>query len=673
MPRRGPLDAELRSLLGADVPADRLADIRRALPASVRYSRRQHAAVLAAGVIVALWLGAFGVARLGAHPGPEAELLVAWSGSDGLPRDVARAALTLEGWTEGRPLANAVREPRGTWRRTPFSEAGTAVISPDGSQWASEAAFPDSGELEVVLHDRTGASRRLTFARGDDRPAAFSPDGALLAISTARWNENGHANLALIDVRTGTLIRRLTQGDGASEFAARWSPDGSRLAFTRSVAGGDSSVLCWVTMDARRERCLSVAPWAPADHIGFVDNSHLLVHVSNATAEATLNVDLGTATFSRTTIPATGHATLDATGRWLLLASPDTAGFATLRIGPALAFERARTFVAREIPGAHVDAWIESGPSDYITSMKVVHPPVPVALGAPHRLRVVATTRTGRRLVPPVVLWRSLTPRIAAVDSDGVLVARDTGRAIIEASAGGWRTALDTIPVVRSAAVLAADERWANGVEARWRFYGEPLPLIVDDSRGGRAFFNNGDGEFYSGAYSIGAYNASRGLAIDAEFSAPITRSQWQMISVGLRGSAAFAPIARWDHRTGFPPASLSSQPDCAFVYPRGEGPLARTRAAGADPLPSALNGRPLDLWRGAWHVVRVQLMPDGRCGYAIDGMAIAIHESAMEAPPTAHAMLQGMSVGTRMLVGRVRVFTGVPPGVDWTVAKRRP
>ena len=673
MPRCGPLDAELRSLLGADVTADRLAEIRGALPASIRYSRRQRVALLAAGVIVALWLGAFGVARLGAHSGPEAELLVAWSGSDGLPRDVARAALTLEGWTEGRPLADAVREPRGTWRRTPFSESGAAVISPDGSQWASEAAFPDSGELDVVLHDRTGASRRLTSARGDDRPAAFSPDGTLLAISTARWNANGHANLALIDVRTGELIRRLTQGDAASEFTARWSPDGSRLAFTRSIAGGDSSVLCWVTMDARREHCLSIAPWRPSDHIGFVDNSHLLVHVTNATAQATLNVDLATATFSRTAIPAADRATLDATGRWLLLSSLDSAGSATLRIGPALALERARVFVAREIPGAHVNAWLESGPSDYITSMKVVHPPVPVALGAPHRLTVVATTRTGKRTVPPVVLWRSLTPRIAAVDSDGVLMPRDTGRAIVEASAGGWRTALDTIPVVRSAAVLVADEHWTNGVEARWRFYGEPLPLIVDDARGGRAFFNNGDGEFYSGAYSIGEYDASRGLAIDAEFSAPITRTQWQMISVGLRASAAFAPIARWDHRTGYPPAPVTRQLDCTFVYPIGEGALARTRASGAEPLPNTLNGRPLELWKGAWHVVRVQLMPDGRCGYAIDGAAVAIHESGMEPPPSAHVMLQGMSVGTRMLVGRVRVYTGVPPGVDWTGAKRRP
>ena len=140
------------------------------------------------------------------------------------------------------------------------------------------------------------------------------------------------------------------------------------------------------------------------------------------------------------------------------------------------------------------------------------------------------------------------------------------------------------------------------------------------------AFFNNGDGEFYSGAYSTGEFDASRGLAIDAEFSTPITRTQWQMISVITAGQRELRSdcdvgsqdriSARWTD---------ARRPDCAFVYPKGEGPLARTRAAGADPLPSTLNGRPLELWRGAWHVLRVQLMPDGRCGYAIDGSAVAI------------------------------------------------
>src|ERR1019366_2072811 len=166
MPRRGPLDAELRSLLGDEVPLERLAEVRNALPAGIRNPRARRAALVAAGLIAALTLGAFALTRLGAHPAPEAELLVAWSGDDGLPREVTSAPITFEGWTQGRPLGGAVREPRGQWKRTPFSETGNAVISPDGSQWAGEAPFPDSGGLDVVLHDRTGATRRLTFSHG---------------------------------------------------------------------------------------------------------------------------------------------------------------------------------------------------------------------------------------------------------------------------------------------------------------------------------------------------------------------------------------------------------------------------------------------------------------------------------------------------------------------------
>ena len=671
MPRRGPLDVELRSLLGDGVTTERIADIRKALPAAIRLPLARRAA-LAAGVVAALSLGALAVARLDAHPAPETELLVAYVSDDGLPREVARTGITFERWNDGRLLDDAVREPRGAWTRTPFSE-GATVIAPDGSHWATEAAFSDSGGLDVVLHDRTGAARRLTSSRGDDRPAAFSPDGALLAISTARWNANGHPNLALIDVRTGALIRRLTQGGDASVIAARWSPDGSRLAFLSQMAERDSAALCWTTVDAQRERCLDLAPWREFELIGFVGDSRVLLRGRSPTEIATLDVDLRTAAVSRTRIPVDGNATLDAVGRWLLLSGHDNVPSDSMLIGPALAFERARPVALRRIPGAHAVAWLESGPPDYIARVHIVHPRDPVSLGAPHRLKVEATTRTGRPTVPPVVLWRSLTPRIAAVDSNGILVALDTGRAIVEVSAGGWRSALDTIRVVRSAATLAADERWTDGVGARWRFFGEPFPLIVGDARGGRAFFNNGDSQFYSGAYSLAEYDATRGLAIEAEFSTPVTRTQWQMISVDLFGGAAFESVAQWDHTTGYLPGRTGGQTSCQFVYPEGEGPSARTQANVARPLPSSLSGKPLELWRGAWHVVRVQIMPDGRCGYAIDGMVVGMGDGRSVPPPTARVVLQGMSVGTRMLIGRVRVFTGVPPGVDWSRAKHAP
>ncbi|HEY5490394.1 MAG TPA: AAA family ATPase [Gemmatimonadaceae bacterium] len=671
MPRRGPLDVELRSLLGDGVTTEQIADIRKALPAAIRLPLARRAA-LAAGVVAALSLGALAVARLGAHPAPETELLVAYVGDDGLTREVARTGITLERWNVGRPLDDAVREPRGAWTRTPSSE-GATVIAPDGSHWATEAAFSDSGGLDVVLHDRTGAARRLTFSRGDDRPAAFSPDGALLAISTARWNQNGHSNLAVIDVRTGALVRRLTQGDGASVYIARWSPDGSRLAFLRAVAERDSVALCWTTVDAQRERCLDLAPWREFELIGFVGDSRVLLRGRSPTEMATLDVDLRTAAVSRTRIPADGNATLDAAGRWLLLSGHGNVSSDSMLIGPPLAFERARPVALRRIPGAHAVAWLESGPTDYIASVHIVHPRAPVSLGTPYRLNVTATTRTGKPTAPWIVLWRSLTPRVAAVDSNGVLVALDTGAAIIEASAGGWRSALDTVRVVRSASTLAADERWTDGVERRWRFFGEPFPLIVNDARGGRAFFNNGDSQFYSGAYSIAEYDATRGIAIEAEFSTPVTRTQWQMISVDLFGGAAFEPVAQWDHKTGYLPGRMGGQTSCQFVYPEGEGPSARTRANVARPLPRTLSGRPLELWRGAWHSVRVQMMPDGRCGYAIDGVAVGMGDSGSAPPPTARVVLQGMSVGTRMLIGHVRVFTGVPPGVDWSRAKRAP
>jgi hypothetical protein len=51
----------------------------------------------------------------------------------------------------------------------------------------------------------------------------------------------------------------------------------------------------------------------------------------------------------------------------------------------------------------------------------------------------------------------------------------------------------------------------------------------------------------------------------------------------------------------------------------------------------------------------------------------VAIKDRAETPAPMARIVLQGMSVGSRMLIGRLRIFTGVPPGVDWSHAKRSP
>jgi len=63
----------------------------------------------------------------------------------------------------------------------------------------------------------------------------------------------------------------------------------------------------------------------------------------------------------------------------------------------------------------------------------------------------------------------------------------------------------------------------------------------------------------------------------------------------------------------------------------------------------------------GNRHRLVMQIFPDGRCGLALDGTPVWIGKVEYKLPAV-HVMLMGNTVGTRLLVGRVRVSTGIAP-----------
>jgi len=68
----------------------------------------------------------------------------------------------------------------------------------------------------------------------------------------------------------------------------------------------------------------------------------------------------------------------------------------------------------------------------------------------------------------------------------------------------------------------------------------------------------------------------------------------------------------------------------------------------------------------GGWHRLRVQLFPDGRCGFAVDGVPVWIAPEPVLLDAPLRILLQGRSHGTRMLVGPVALWTGVKGDIDW-------
>ena len=79
----------------------------------------------------------------------------------------------------------------------------------------------------------------------------------------------------------------------------------------------------------------------------------------------------------------------------------------------------------------------------------------------------------------------------------------------------------------------------------------------------------------------------------------------------------------------------------------------------------------PADLPAGGWHTLRLQLFPDGRCGFAVDGTPVWVSPDPLPLDVPFRFLLHGRSHGTRMLVGPVEVWTGVKDDIDWRVAGR--
>ena len=135
-----------------------------------------------------------------------------------------------------------VLSPDGTSVATTRSQTPTSgVIRWDlatGEKWR-----PDSPLPLINLADDSQHKKRLKLAdRGE--PAAFSPDGRLVAILDGK-------EVRLVDAATGLVLRRMT-GDAARVTCASFSPDGKTLA----TSGEDKAVNLWESATGERREQL---------------------------------------------------------------------------------------------------------------------------------------------------------------------------------------------------------------------------------------------------------------------------------------------------------------------------------------------------------------------------------------------------------------------------------
>lgn len=146
-------------------------------------------------------------------------------------------------------------------------------VSPDGAVIAY--AHEDSGGRRVLKLAAAagGGSQTVMTGLQDSFHLAFSPDSKLVV--ALRGPELGKRNLVLLDVTSGTLLRKLASGYfGGFSF----SPDGTELAYSKSMSedfASDTDVYRVPIAGGKAVRLtndhVSLEPlWGPNDQIVFV-------------------------------------------------------------------------------------------------------------------------------------------------------------------------------------------------------------------------------------------------------------------------------------------------------------------------------------------------------------------------------------------------------------------
>jgi hypothetical protein len=229
---------------------------------------------------------------------------------------------------------------------------------------------------------------------------------------------------------------------------------------------------------------------------------------------------------------------------------------------------------------------------------------------------------------------------------------------------GGWRSDSVVLDVSAPAPDAEIVEPW-SAIGPRWTAFGTPRPYV---SRiGGRPVLApNGDSTHISGVLSNWRLSTKLGMGMEFDLSMPLTADQWQMLAIGFV-RADRRERAGWDLELGDFPHYRYEWAVCGISYPT----LAEGEFGSHIELRAGIMRKvriPRSVVKGDWVRLRIQYLPDGRCALAINGRAAAIVDRPMRLGDSSSVHIGGYSHRTRFLVGEFRAWTGVKPGVNWSV-----
>jgi dipeptidyl aminopeptidase/acylaminoacyl peptidase len=150
-----------------------------------------------------------------------------------------------------------------------MKRVGAPVLSPDGTRVVFSVTDPaydpkdQASDLWLVATDGASPPRRLTYSRGPESGATWSPDGSRLAFS-ARRDSDEAPQVYLLNLEAGGEAERITQLSTGAR-SPKWSPDGKRIVFSSDVYPGAND-------DAANQRAAKERknrPWTARVYDGF--------------------------------------------------------------------------------------------------------------------------------------------------------------------------------------------------------------------------------------------------------------------------------------------------------------------------------------------------------------------------------------------------------------------
>ena len=175
-----------------------------------------------------------------------------------------KIAFTSRGTWVVAPDGSGLEKLSAPHRRTRRTELG-AEWSPDGTRLAFRGylerdALSGGAAYHVHVMNADGRGVRNLTKRYFREAGDFdwSPDGERLVVDV--WNERIDRHRLHVIRTDGGPPRLLTRGD---DFGARWSPDGSTIAFNRFGRGGRAALYA-ISADGSRLRRLALRANGPA-------------------------------------------------------------------------------------------------------------------------------------------------------------------------------------------------------------------------------------------------------------------------------------------------------------------------------------------------------------------------------------------------------------------------